>query len=99
MSKKLAALSYAPKTAGKGHLLRHLKGGRLTQRQAILAKCCDCMGYHADGREDCLMKSCSLYPWMPYKGKGLANGTTEKEEPIPEMPLRTPSMAKKAHSR
>ena len=98
MSKKLAALSYAPKSAGKGHLLRHLKGDKLTQRQGILAKCCDCMGYHADGREDCLMKSCSLYPWMPYKEKGPGKGTTEKEESTPEMPLHSPSRRKKAHS-
>lgn len=65
----IKSLHLAPKSAGKGHLQRHLKGERLTQRQAILAKCCDCMGFHVDGRTDCLMKSCSLYNWMPYKNK------------------------------
>jgi hypothetical protein len=54
-------------SAGKTNLVKHLKGERLTQRQAILAKCCDCMCYHADGRLDCRMPHCSLYPFRPYK--------------------------------
>jgi len=58
-------------SAGKRHLLRHLRGERLTQRQAILAKCCDCMCYHADGRTDCLMPHCSLHPFRPYRDERL----------------------------
>jgi len=54
-------------SAGKTNLVKHLRGERLTQRQAILAKCCDCMCYHADGRLDCQMPHCSLYPFRPYK--------------------------------
>jgi len=57
----------APASRGKTLLLKHLDGSRLTARQAVIAKCCDCMGYHADGRVDCQMPSCSLYPFMPYK--------------------------------
>jgi len=41
-------------------------GDRLTQRQAILAKCAECMGNHIDGRIDCQMPECPLYPFMPY---------------------------------
>ncbi len=66
-----ARLAMAQKTginsAGKTNLIKHLKGERLTQRQAILAKCCDCMCYHADGRLDCQMPHCALYSWMPYR--------------------------------
>lgn len=51
---------------GKTHLIRYLEGERLTQREAILAMCCCCTGYHADGREDCEMPDCPLYPYMPY---------------------------------
>lgn len=54
-------------SAGKKNLIRHLKGERLTQRQAIIAKCCDCMGYHGDGRMDCRTVHCPLYPFRPYK--------------------------------
>jgi len=62
-------LGMAPSSRGKNNLWKHLNGERLTQRQAILAKCCDCMGYHGDGRIDCHMPHCSLYPWMAYRDR------------------------------
>jgi hypothetical protein len=52
---------------GRQELIKHLKGQRLTFRQSILAKCYDCMGYYADGKMDCIVKDCPLYPFMPYK--------------------------------
>ena len=54
-------------SAGKTHLVKHPRGERLTQRQAILAKCADCTCCHVDGRLDCRMPHCSLYPFRPYK--------------------------------
>jgi hypothetical protein len=42
----------------------------LTRRQAIIAKCADCMNNYVDGRNDCGVRTCPLYPWMPYAGKG-----------------------------
>ena len=55
------------KTArGRNELLKHLGGQRLRMKQAILAKCFDCMGYYADGKVDCNMPHCSLYQFMPY---------------------------------
>ena len=54
---------------GRTQYVRYLRGERLTQRQAILAKCFECGGYYADGRKDCEMPDCALYPYMPYKGK------------------------------
>jgi len=54
-------------SAGRTNLVRHLKGERLTQRQAILAKCADCTCCHVDGRLDCRMPHCPLYSWMPYR--------------------------------
>jgi hypothetical protein len=54
-------------SAGKTNLVKHLKGERLTRHAAILAKCCDCMGYLPDGRMDCRMPHCSLHPFRPYK--------------------------------
>ena len=56
------------KTAkGKKELLKHLAGGKLTPKQAIHAKCFDCSGYFADGKHDCQMPKCSLYPYMTFK--------------------------------
>ncbi len=52
---------------GKTELLRHLEGKKLTHKQAIYAKCYDCMGYFIDGRMDCRLCGCSLYPFMVYR--------------------------------
>jgi len=57
------------KAKGRIELIRHLKGNKITRDQAIRAKCYDCMGYFADGVQDCEVAECSLYPFMPYKGK------------------------------
>jgi hypothetical protein len=55
------------KTAkGKKELIKHLEGGRLTPKQAIQAKCFDCLCYMVDGRQDCKMSKCSLYPFFVY---------------------------------
>jgi len=49
---------------GKKELIKHLAGGKLTPKQAIQAKCFDCTGYFADGRQDCKMTKCPCYPFM-----------------------------------
>jgi hypothetical protein len=67
MEKRIKAAQAGINSRGRTSLLRHFKGERLTQREAILAKCCDCMGHHVDGRLDCRMPYCALYPWMPYR--------------------------------
>ena len=38
---------------------------KLTMKNAILAKCWDCMGYYTDGKKDCRNYHCPLYNWMP----------------------------------
>ncbi|MFA5154266.1 MAG: hypothetical protein WC554_17075, partial [Clostridia bacterium] len=53
--------------AGKADLLKHLKGVRITQRQAIRAKCYDCNGM--GDSDECDIETCSLYPYSPYSGK------------------------------
>ena len=42
-------------------------GKRLSFKQACLAKCADCTNSFADGRMDCLIPTCPIYPIMPYK--------------------------------
>jgi hypothetical protein len=51
---------------GKNEYIKYLKGGRLTQKGQILAQCYACMGYYSDGKEDCEVHVCPLYPSMPY---------------------------------
>lgn len=57
---------YGGRMQGRGELLRHLAGKRLTRDQAIKAKCYDCEGYYADGKHPCLVTSCPLHPFHPY---------------------------------
>jgi len=57
---------------GERELKKHNLGEKLTVRQMIFAKCFECMGGYADGRNDCGVPECPLYPLMPYgtlKGK------------------------------
>jgi hypothetical protein len=54
---------------GKREIVKYFSGLRLTARQAIVAKCYDCMGYYVDGKNDCIMKCCPLHDFMPYKTK------------------------------
>lgn len=55
------------KAKGRKELRKYLAGSRLTQRQAILAKCYECSNGYADGKTDCGIKECPLYPSMPYR--------------------------------
>jgi hypothetical protein len=54
---------------GVRELKKYLAGDRLTQRQAILAKCADCTNWYGDGKDDCLIPDCPIYPFMPYRDK------------------------------
>jgi hypothetical protein len=41
----------------------------LSLRQAVSANCALCLGFYVDGKHDCEMPECPLYPWAPYKKK------------------------------
>jgi hypothetical protein len=43
------------------------KGNGFSRSAAMKWKCHECMGGYTDGREDCGVKVCALYPWMPYR--------------------------------
>lgn len=49
---------------GKTSLINYLQGKRLTQRQAIQAKCYDCDGMGETG--ECDIVSCALYPYSQF---------------------------------
>ena len=57
---------YGKTARGQKELIKHLEGHCLTLRQAVYAHCCSCMGYYADGKNDCCMPGCPLHPFMPY---------------------------------
>jgi hypothetical protein len=54
------------KARGEKELNKYIDGKKLTLRQMILAKCFECMGNYDDGKVDCELSDCPLYPMMPY---------------------------------
>ena len=63
-------LQAAPRRKGRAEYAKILKGQYATQRERILAKCYDCMGFYVDGAVDCGISSCPLYKLMPYRRVG-----------------------------
>lgn len=64
---RIVFLDEAPTSRGGHHLRAYWAGERLARGAAILAKCCECMGYYRDGRVDCHVPACPLYGFMPYR--------------------------------
>ena len=54
---------------GKRELLKYLEGERLTRKETMLAKCYECCNGYVDGKVDCRVESCPLYPYMPFNPK------------------------------
>lgn len=71
---------YGVKARGKKEILKHLSGKKITLLQAVQAKCFECMGYYSDGKMDCQVPSCPLYPFMPYQegGRRLVKAVSEE---------------------
>jgi len=57
------------KTAqGKNEYLEYMETGKkLSHKQAIVANCYQCLGFYMDGKHDCEIPDCPLYPFMPYR--------------------------------
>jgi len=68
-SRQMKDISKSPSSSGKTKMLKHLCGGRLTRGEAITAKCFECMGGYLDGRIDCELYDCPLYPFMSYRSR------------------------------
>ena len=62
-------ITYGLATTDRKHLLNHLGGEKLTPMQAIHAKCYECSGYYADGKADCGISTCPLYPYHRYNSE------------------------------
>ncbi len=55
---------------GNKYLRMFMEGKKITMKQAVLAKCAECMNGFIDGKTDCAMDgTCPLYTYMPYKKK------------------------------
>jgi hypothetical protein len=40
---------------------------KITRKTAIEAHCWQCLGFYADGKQDCQNPRCPLYEFMPYR--------------------------------
>ena len=58
---------YGKEAQGRRELIKYLEGGKLTLKGMIKGNCYDCMGYFVDGKVDCEMPLCALYPLMSYR--------------------------------
>jgi hypothetical protein len=68
---------------GKNEYVNYLRNGqKLSPLKAIKANCYQCMNSYADGKIDCEIPDCPLYPHMPYrKDKTKARrAMTEKQQ-------------------
>lgn len=63
----IKSIEDSPKCAGKRPLLDHMHGKAITRAKAMAAKCFECCNGFKDGRVDCRIEDCPLYPWMPYR--------------------------------
>ena len=61
---------------GKSALIKHLKGVRITQKNAIAAKCYDCNGMGE--QDDCDITTCTLFPYSPYSNSRSARTCTPR---------------------
>ncbi|OPY72233.1 MAG: hypothetical protein A4E63_01266 [Syntrophorhabdus sp. PtaU1.Bin050] len=71
------------KTAqGKTEYVTYLETrGKLSPGKAIRAHCYQCMNSYLDGRHDCQMSDCPLYPFMPYrKGKTMVKRVRSEKQ-------------------
>jgi hypothetical protein len=60
-------LSTVKQSAGRDCQQKYLSGENINKTEAMLAKCAECCGWYADGKKDCEVPTCAIYPWMPYK--------------------------------
>ena len=76
----LASAKRGTRRVGKDQLIKWLEGKKLGWGQAIKAKCYDCSGMGED--PICLMESCPLLPFSPYREKGKKGGKYGRWEEV-----------------
>jgi hypothetical protein len=64
---KLSDIRTWPEHRGKRELLKYMNGQELTYKEAVTAKCFECMCGFIDGRCDCKVSDCPLYGFQPYR--------------------------------
>lgn len=75
---KLSDVKRSKQSQGKKELIKFLETGKITLKQAILAKCFECCNGYVDGKIDCQITDCPLHLFMPYQEGGPKKMTGRK---------------------
>jgi len=75
-------------TVDKKHLITFLEGGKLTPMQAIRSKCYECTLGYADGKADCEITDCPLYPFHRYNPHRIVKKRNLTDEQRKELSIR-----------
>ncbi len=67
---RIETIARSPLAQGKDELLAHMHGKTTSRSEAMKAKCFECCNGYIDGKVDCGIKDCPLYPWMPFNSSG-----------------------------
>lgn len=78
LAMNLATAKSHPRAIGRKELIAYLSGRRTINSDLIKAKCFECTNGYADGRFDCQMHECPLYPHMPYREVTIIQDTALK---------------------
>lgn len=80
----LESLRTAKLSSGRRLLEKwYATGQKLTRGQAMTAKCCECMCFYEDGKQDCENQVCPMYPYVPYRKKnGIKIQQAQANNPI-----------------
>ncbi len=76
---RIESIKRSPLASGKSELLAHMQGETTSRAEAMKAKCFECCNGYIDGKVDCGIPDCPLYPWMPFNSSGVrakAGGST-----------------------
>ena len=70
---------YGKRFAGRTQLIKYLKGEKITRSESMAAKCYSCQNGYADGRNDCLVFHCPIYPFTAYTSRPYAKDKKKVE--------------------
>ena len=74
----LVSAESGPLRRGKKELIKHLEGGKITRKQAMLAKCYDCDGMGDSGK--CDIETCPMYHYSQFKSHSSTISTARSEK-------------------
>lgn len=97
---KIRDIRKGAKVRGRGELIAHHEGEKLSHRERVWAFCYDCTGYHADSGKktqpyDCQCHDCPLYPIFSQDVLGVRGSQVSIKASPKIHPIKSPSVRQK----